>query len=154
MKRHLSLTFFVCSFFFSSNAFCSANVELDVKEIEKLYRNGDSIKLSCEDHNHKCELKYKEYGIEQSLRVDFDTYGLIPEMSQIALFRGDEFDHSAIAVIEVRCRASDVDSLHPSTEGAICLLEIHVRKGKIEKTPSIQILPITNMSIYKDLDSK
>lgn len=154
MNRLILTSVSICALIFSSKAFCSADIEPDVDHIEKVYRNGDSIRLSCKGEGYECKLAYKEYGVEQAMKLDFRPYRRKPEMSQVALFRGAEHDHSAIAIIEVRCNAEDVDVLAENIKGAICLLEVHIKNKEIDGTPSLQILPITSMSIYKDIELK
>lgn len=123
-------------------------VEPSVESIEKMYRSGESVSMTCNAlERGVCDLKVRMGATEWSYSLNFGEQGERPNLSEIKLVSPTESPFSAAVVVAVECAGRASERVSDHATDAVCLKYIYVNdtphvtwgatyvRGQLEKVP-------------------
>jgi hypothetical protein len=133
----------------------SASVEEQAQVTAKKYASGNSIELVCEKiGSTNCVVISTMYKKKRRLSIDFDDYGVRPNMQEIRLYvqslDGSEYSF----LVSATCQDEDMALIPEEINTAYCLAQFRVAHGEIEGRPEVQIFPITTQQLYRKTEPR
>lgn len=128
----------------------STDLQADAVRISKEYVTGNSISLSCQkDSPQNCVLVVRMHELEKQLDIDFARFRFKPVLGELRLFSNYEDGHFSFST-DIECEDADYEHVPAGARGTIkCIAFFSVDNGQIEKFPSVQVLPIVDIDVYR-----
>lgn len=134
-------------------ALASPEVEREGVSLKKSYQNGDWISVTCDDRTRGvCDVDTRIGGEIRSIEVDFEKYGIAPDLDRIRLFVLSEDGSDYSVQLSVECAVEDLSLSNGAGSSVDCLAGFVVNKGKIVGPMYVQILPVTTQTLFRRID--